>query len=54
MLALIDQRMRGRFTGIEVPLGEYAHVYTFRDGLIVHWKGYMSQSDALKAVGLSE
>jgi ketosteroid isomerase-like protein len=54
VLALIDQRMRGRSTGIEVPLGEYAHVYTFRDGLIVHWKGYMSQSDALEAVGLSE
>src|SRR5215208_3400310 len=54
VLALIDQRMRGRSTGIEVPLGEYAHVYTFADGLIVHWKGYMSQSDALEAVGLSE
>jgi ketosteroid isomerase-like protein len=54
VLALIDQRMRGRSTGIEVPLGEYAHVYTFRDGLIVRWKAYMSQSDALQAVGPSE
>jgi ketosteroid isomerase-like protein len=54
VLALIDQRMRGRSTGIEVPLGKYAHVYTFRDGLIVHWKVYMSQADALEAVGLSE
>jgi hypothetical protein len=54
VVALIDQRMRGRSTGIEVPLGKYTHVYTFRDGLIVHWKGYRSQSDALEAVGLSE
>ena len=52
VLALIDQRMRGRSTGIEVPFGKYAHVYTFRDGLIVHWKGYRSQAEALEAVGL--
>jgi ketosteroid isomerase-like protein len=54
VVALIDQWMRGRSTGIEVPLGKYAHVYTFRDGLVVHWKLYMSQSAALKAVGLPE
>ena len=54
VVALIDQRMRGRSTGIEVPLGKYAHVYTFKDGLIVHWKLYESQSEALEAVGLSE
>jgi ketosteroid isomerase-like protein len=52
VVALIDQRMRGRSTGIEVPMGKYAQVYTFRDGLIVHWKLYTSQSEALKAVGL--
>ena len=54
VVALIDQRMRGRSTGIEVPLGKYAHVYTFKDGLIVHWKLYESQAEALKAAGLSE
>lgn len=54
VVALIDQRMRGRTTGIEVPLGRYAHVFTFRDGLIVNWKGYRSQSEALEAVGLRE
>src|SRR5689334_13311732 len=52
VVALIDQRMRGRSTGIEVPMGKYAQVYTFRDGLSVHWKLYPSQSDALEAVGL--
>ena len=54
VVALIDQRMRGRSTGIEVPFGQYAHVYTFKDGLIVSLKVYRRQSDALKAVGLEE
>jgi ketosteroid isomerase-like protein len=53
VVALIDQRMRGRSSGIEVPLGKYAHVYTFKDGLIVHWKLYATQSEALEAVGLA-
>jgi hypothetical protein len=50
---LLDVRMRGRSTGIEVPLGKHAWVATFREGLIVHQKLYMSQSEALKAVGLA-
>ena len=55
VVALFDhQRMRGRSTGIEVPVPEYATVSTFRNGLIVHWKLYMSQSEALEAAGLSE
>ena len=45
--------MRGRSTGIDVPLGKYAQLYTFRDGLIVHWKLYESQAEALQAAGLS-
>ena len=51
VVALIDQRMRGRPTGLEVPMGRHAQVYTFRDGLVVHWKLYTSQSEALEAVG---
>ena|SRR5947207_1951348 len=54
VVALIDQRMRGRSTHIEVPLGKYAHVWTFRDGLVTKWKLYMSQAAALEAVGLRE
>ena len=54
VVALIDQRMRGRSTGIEVAIGKYAHVYTFRGGLVVHWKGYMSQAEALEAAGVRE
>jgi ketosteroid isomerase-like protein len=51
---LFDLRMRGRSTGIEMPFGKVAWVYTFRDGLIVHEKFYVSQSEALEAVGRSE
>jgi ketosteroid isomerase-like protein len=55
VVALIDhQRMRGRSTGIEVSMRKYAQVATFRDGLMVHWKVYLSQSEALEAVGLRE
>jgi SnoaL-like protein len=49
VVQLIDLRMRGRSTGIEMPFGKVAWAYTFRDGLIVHQKLYMSQSEALEA-----
>ena len=52
VVVLIDQHMRGRSTGIDMPFGKYAQVYTLRDGLIVHWKVYMHQSDALEAAGV--
>jgi ketosteroid isomerase-like protein len=54
VVALIDQRMRGRSTGIEVAFGKYAQLFTLRDGLIVHWKGYRIQADALEAAGLQK
>jgi hypothetical protein len=54
VVMLLDLLMRGRSTRIEVPLGKHAFVTTFRDGLMVHARLYMSQSEALAAVGLSE
>ena len=54
IVVLLDLRMRGRSTGIEVALGKHAFVTTIRDGLVAHAKLYMSQSEALEAVGLSE
>jgi ketosteroid isomerase-like protein len=54
VVQLFDLRVRGRSTGIEMPFGKVAWVYTFRDGLIVHMKFYMSQSEALESVGLSQ
>jgi ketosteroid isomerase-like protein len=52
VVALIDQHMRARSTHIDVPIGEYAQVYTFRDGLVVHWKLYESQAEALAAADI--
>ena len=54
VVVLLDQRMVGRATGIEVSVGQIAQVATFRDGLMVHWKAYVSQAEALEAVGLRE
>jgi hypothetical protein len=54
VVTLLELRLRGRSTGIELPPAKGAWVATFRDGLIVHLKLYMSQSEALEAVGLSE
>jgi ketosteroid isomerase-like protein len=54
VVALIDQRMRGRSTGIEVSRGKYAQVASYRDGLLVHWRFYGDQAEALEAAGLSE
>ena len=52
VVMLLDLHMRGRSTGIETSFGKFAWVSTFRDGLIVHTKIYMSQSEALEACGL--
>src|SRR5450631_3844064 len=54
VVLLLDLRMRGRSTGIDVPLDNVAWVYTYRSGLLIHQKFYMDQSEALKAVGLEE
>ena len=54
VVMLFDPRMRGRSTGMEVPFGEVAWVFTYRAGLLIHQKFYMAQSNALKAVGLEE
>src|SRR4051812_17760824 len=54
VLALIDQRMRGRSTAIEVPRGKYAQVFTLKDGMVVHWRFYSTQDQALVAMDLSE
>jgi hypothetical protein len=40
--------------GIEVSRGKYAQVGSYRDGLLVHWRFYGDQAEALEAVGLSE
>ena len=54
VVMLLDMRMRGRSTGIDVPFGKVAWVLTYRSGLLIHMKLYMDQSEALNAVGLQE
>jgi SnoaL-like protein len=54
VVMLLDLRMRGRSTGIPVSFGKHGWVTTFRNGLMVHSKLYMSQSEALEAAGLRE
>ena len=54
VVLLLDLRMRGRSTGIDVPWDNVAWVYTYRSGLLIHQKFYMDQSEALKAGGLEE
>jgi hypothetical protein len=54
VVMLFDPRMRGRSTGIDVPFGKVAWVFTYRGGLLVHQKLYMDQTEALEAVGLSD
>jgi hypothetical protein len=54
VVMLFDMGMRGRSTGIDVPFGKVAWVFTYRGGLLIHQKFYMGQSEALKAVGLEE
>ncbi|MEA2346785.1 MAG: hypothetical protein QOG62_572 [Thermoleophilaceae bacterium] len=54
VVVLLEQRMRGRSTGLELPLWEYAQVITFSSERIVHWKVYMDQAEALEALGLQE
>ena len=53
VVLLLDVRLRGRSTGIEVP-AKFAWTSTFRDGLVVHLKLHASHPEALEAAGLSE
>ena len=54
VVTLIDLRMRGRSTGLDVALGKHAWVTSFRDGRMVHHKLYMDQSRALERAGVHE
>ena len=49
IVMLFDMRMHGRSTRIEMPFGKVAWLFTYRDGLLVHQRFYLSQSEALEA-----
>jgi ketosteroid isomerase-like protein len=50
VLVLIHQRNQG--TKITLPPMDYAQIWTFADGEVVHWKLYLDQREALRAAGL--
>ena len=51
VVALLHQRNRGR--EVVLPPMDYAHVWTFSDGEVVHWKLYLDQDEGLRAAGLA-
>lgn len=53
VVALLSEYRRGQGSGVEVR-ADIALVYGFKDGLIIRIEPYMSQAEALAAVGLSE
>jgi ketosteroid isomerase-like protein len=53
VLLVARQSGRGKGSGIKVELQEF-QVWTFRNGSVVHWKGFLDRQEALEAAGLSE
>lgn len=48
-------RESGIAKGSRVPVsGEFALIWTVRDGQVLHWIGYTDRAQALEALGLSE
>ncbi len=52
VVVLMHEYRRGRGSGVEVE-SDTAVVFAVRDGRVVRIQGYMNQSEALKAAGLS-
>jgi ketosteroid isomerase-like protein len=52
VLAILHLTGRGSGSGIEMDETD-AHVFTFRDGKIIEWRGFADRSEALEAAGLS-
>jgi hypothetical protein len=54
VVMLMEWSPRKRRSGAEPPVLKNALVSTFKNGLMVHSKFYMSHGEALEAAGLSE
>jgi ketosteroid isomerase-like protein len=52
VVGLLHTYARGRKGGVEVEIRD-AHVHTFRDGKIVHWRLYLDRNEALADAGVS-
>jgi ketosteroid isomerase-like protein len=53
VLALFTFRASGRSSGAEVSV-PYAHILTYRDGLLIRMDGYASRKHALREAGLRD
>jgi ketosteroid isomerase-like protein len=53
VLALLTLRAKGRESGVQVDT-EYAHIFTFRDGLCYRLDGFPSWKQALAVAGIRE
>jgi ketosteroid isomerase-like protein len=53
VVASVTLRGRGRQSGVEVGWHVW-HVWTLRDGKVIHGRGFTSRPEALEAAGLSE
>jgi ketosteroid isomerase-like protein len=53
---VVFQRMdaRGRTSGVETDFGDYAQVWTLRDGKVVSMRFYADRDEALAAAGVAE
>jgi ketosteroid isomerase-like protein len=49
-----DQRIRGKGSGIEIEMPDYAWVITIRDRKVMRATLYLDKAEALESVGLSE
>jgi hypothetical protein len=52
-LLFLDVRARGNRSGVEVTLLS-AHLITWRNGLVIRFRGYTERSEALSDLGVSE
>jgi ketosteroid isomerase-like protein len=52
VVALLWQVNRGRASGVEVLVGEWAQVWTVRDRKVVRMRAFRDRADALRAAGL--
>ena len=53
LVSIVRIRAKAAFTGMEFDI-PYAYVYTFREGKIIHGRGFASVKKALDAAGLAE
>jgi ketosteroid isomerase-like protein len=51
-VVVLNQRQRGRHSGILTELPPFAQVFTFREGKVVRMRAFPNHESALKAVGL--